>query len=145
PGTGIAVLNSTPGSGPVRATIIDSLIQGNTVGVTAGQDTQVLVRGTTIAFATDGIVVVSLGGGGALKATVVLQESVLALNQGDGVSLNADGNNSADLWVSDTMFTNNNKHIEDIANGNIFTYRNNDAINNAGGFFFFPTSPQFTF
>ena len=137
-GFGVDVENNAPASGTVRATISNSLLQGNNGGVYVGQGTDVVVKDTIVSHGDDAIHVESLGGVGTFGARLMLERSFITHNLNAGVFLTADGANTSKAYISDTLFEDNNQPVVAFAGNSIpYTFGNNQFVNNT-----FPPDPM---
>lgn len=136
-GDGIVTRNDFIETGSLVATITNTLVDGATDGgIIVEDDARVTISHTTVTRSNGAISVAPFSTPG-LSAVVVVEKCVISGNQNVAFSVAPGPGETATAYLSDTLFENNNSPVIVAAGGTMYTFGNNEFVNNL-----FPPNPM---
>ena len=127
-GKGIDLVPSGPDS--VRATITNSLIQGNDIGILLNSASSAVVSHCTISENTTGADAVSTIGTGSVHASLTLENCTIAFSNVGVAAIAGGGDNTAAVFLSQNVISNNVTGASAGGTGTINTFGNNRFTDN---------------
>ena len=116
---------------PARATINDSLIAGNNLGIVAEQYSAIVVVGSRLTGNATGAEATSTVGVGSAPADMTLERCAIINNTANGVfATSVGGNNVARIAISQDVFAFNNTAVNSSGTGTVSSFQNNRFTRN---------------